>query len=96
MELCIYVDRWIKENAISQRNLTDYAKYELVHDIEKLLLEIGKKKKEESGDIGRKIQRGHMSQMTDAKLIDNQEESIPEKPKHSTREILIKKAAFPK
>jgi len=36
---------WIKENAISQRNLPDFAKYELLKDIESLLKEEGKKKK---------------------------------------------------
>jgi hypothetical protein len=35
---------WIKENAISQRNLTDFAKFELVKDIEVMLKHEGKKK----------------------------------------------------
>jgi hypothetical protein len=56
---------WIKENAISQRNMTDFAKIELVKEIEILLKEIGKKKKSESGRrFGRKHPKD-MSQMTE-------------------------------
>jgi ParB-like chromosome segregation protein Spo0J len=33
---------WIKENAISQRNLTDFAKYELIKDIKEILAAKGK------------------------------------------------------
>ena len=35
---------WIKENAISQRNLNDYQKVELLKEIEQLSKEIGRKK----------------------------------------------------
>ena len=35
---------WIKENAVSQRNLNDYQKVELLKDIEQLSKEIGRKK----------------------------------------------------
>jgi hypothetical protein len=82
---------WIKENAISQRNLTDYAKYELVHDIEVLLLEIGKKRKSEV-NIGNK----NASVTNDISVSDDDQpsESLPEKPKHSTREILMEKSGL--
>ena len=36
---------WIKENALSQRNLSDYAKYEMIKSIEKDLKAIGVKNK---------------------------------------------------
>lgn len=40
---------WIKENAISQRNLPEFARYELVKDIEEILKEKGKKKMSMAG-----------------------------------------------
>ena len=38
---------WIKENAVSQRNLSDFAKFELIKDIEGVLKAEGKKKQGE-------------------------------------------------
>ena len=79
---------WIKENAISQRNLTDFVKYELVKDIEALLLEVGRQK---LTDCGKNYGISH-SQSTDNKeqkplsIIDK-----PSNPKHNTRQEVAKK-----
>ena len=40
---------WIKENAISQRNLTDFAKYELIKDIEESLKAKAKERQRNAG-----------------------------------------------
>jgi len=40
---------WIKENAISQRNLTDFARYELLKDIEIILKAEGRKRQSLAG-----------------------------------------------
>ena len=40
---------WIKENAISQRNLTDFAKYELIKDIEEVLKVKAKERQKNAG-----------------------------------------------
>lgn len=48
---------WIKENAISQRNLTDFAKFELVKDIEIMLKHIGKKKQADKTKKDEKIEK---------------------------------------
>lgn len=46
---------WIKENAIAQRNLTDFQKYELAKEIEEILVGTGKKK--QATKAGGKITR---------------------------------------
>lgn len=70
---------WIKENAIAQRNLTDFQKYELAKEIEDMLSATGKKKQAEKGS-------GKASRTfgTNAKTEKAAE-------KHNTREELSKK-----
>lgn len=46
---------WIKENALSQRNLPDYAKFEMMKELESILIEMGKKKKGDSRKAGPKV-----------------------------------------
>lgn len=57
---------WIKEHAISQRNLSDFSKYELVKDLEIMLGNIGKQKQKEKG-VKKKSEEKHNTRKAVAK-----------------------------
>lgn len=96
---------WIKENAISQRNLTDFQKYELTKDIAGLreaLIEKGREKEREAGKMGREKQLGGLLQITEPRdedepppvtFIDHEEIKVISE-KHDTRKELAKKAGM--
>ena len=67
---------WIKENAISQRNLTAFARYELIKDIEGILKAEGKKRMKEKGTAPGK----------------HRTEEEKQQPKHDTRKTMAKTA----
>lgn len=60
---------WIKENAISQRNLSDYAKYELIKDIESVLKKEAKERQSLAGK-GIKVEDKKTVREEMAKKID--------------------------
>jgi len=95
---------WIKENAISQRNLTDFQKYELTKDIAGLrerLIEKGKKKYNET--VGRPSKEKSLLQITTISddetppppvtFIDHEAIKVIAE-KHDTRKELAKKAGM--
>ena len=73
---------WIKDHALSQRNLSDFARYELVKDLQAMLGGIGKQKQKEKGvkksteekhntrDVVAKKAKLSPSQVAKAKHID--------------------------
>jgi len=90
---------WIKENAVSQRNLTDFAKYELIKDIEGVLKEEARQRQSLAGkgikSEDRKSVREAMaekikvspSQMRKLKEFD---EKAPEEVKEKVRKGKVK------
>lgn len=97
---------WIKENAISQRNLTDFQKYELTKDIAGLreaLIEKGREKRKETE--GRPPKEKLLLQITADSYTDPDTPSPPVTfidheaikviaEKHDTRKELAKKAGM--
>lgn len=85
---------WIKENAISQRNLSDYARYELVKDLEALIHEDIKKNRK----YGKTAPGKPMPEEDKQPLRDGRKE-FAEKAKMSTTKIakakIIEKKASP-
>ncbi len=85
---------WIKENAISQRNLSDYARYELVKDLEALIHEDIKKNRK----YGKTAPGKPMPEEDKQPLRDGRKE-FAEKAKMSTTKIakakIIDKKASP-